>query len=118
MTPQRHPPDSVCALDGYACVWYDDGTRQAIALEEFETVRHGAEAAKRATRMLLPESQAATVPLSIVVRGLYGDRHAVDLLRVTQVSAWPATAVRAEDADAGTYPSDDDESEAWRRGRR
>lgn len=113
MTPQGHPVGSARAVHGFCVVWYDDATQQTVALGEFERVRHASEAAKRATRMMMSDDQLADTPLSIVVDGLHGDRHAIDLLRVQQVSEWPPSAVARETADRALYEESDDEREPW-----
>lgn len=111
MTPQGHPPESIRARQGFAVVWYDDATSQALRLDQFELVRDAAEAAKRAVRMLMPDAQAESVPLSVTVLGLFGEQHCIDLLHVQQVSAWPASAVAAQTDDARHYATE--EREPW-----
>lgn len=115
MTPQGHPPSSVRAREGFAIVWYDDATSQALRLDQFELVRDASEAAKRATRMMVSDDEGQRTPLSLTVVGLFGERHCVDLLRVQQVSAWPASAVAAQSDDAALYVVDDPEAEPWKR---
>ena len=115
MTPQGHPRESIRAREGFTCVWYDDATSQALRLDQFELVRDATEAAKRAVRMLLPDDEAQRLPLTLTVVGLFGERHALDLLRVQQVSAWPPSSVAAQYEDAGWYQVDDTEAEPWKR---
>lgn len=114
MTPQRHPPGSVRAREGFALVYYDDSTSQPIRLDQGPLVRDAAEAAKRAVRCLMPDSEAATIPLSLEVIGLFGELHTIDLLRVQQVSRWPPRSVKACDDDGELYERADPEREVWR----
>lgn len=112
MTPQRHPPDSVRARDGFCVVWYDDATRQDVVREAFPALLHATEAARRASRCFIQGEQLEAIPLTLTVAGLHGERHAIDLTRVQQVSEWPPAAVLAHDADAALY-EDDEEKEPW-----
>lgn len=113
MTPYRHPPESVCATQGYTAIYYDDSTVQRVRLDQFRLVRDAAEGARRATRCLMPDAQAPLTPLTLDVFGLYGETHAVDLLHVQQVSLWPPAAVAASEADAALYADEDTEREPW-----
>jgi len=115
MTPQGHPPESIRARQGFACVWYDDATSQALQLDQFELVRDASEAARRAVRMLMADDEAQRVPLTLTVVGLFGERHCIDLLRVQQVSSWPPSSVAAQSEDAALYVADDPEAEPWKR---
>lgn len=112
MTPQGHPAGSVRAREGFAIVWYDDSSSQSLRLDQYELVRDAADAAKRATRMMLSDDECRSIPLTLEVVGLFGERHAIDLLRVQQVSAWSPTAVATEAADKALY-ADPGEREPW-----
>lgn len=113
MTPQRHPPTSVRARMGYVCVWYDDSTSCDVHPEAFEPILHALEAARRATRCFLPESQIEGTPLTLTVRGLFGDRHAIDLLRAQHISCFGPEALRLAADDAALYEPEDSEREPW-----
>lgn len=115
MTPFRHPPDSIRARDGYVTVWYDDSTSCDVHRESFDALIHAVEGARRATRCFLPEGQIEGTPLTLVVRGLFGNRHAIDLLRAQQISDFPPEAVRRSAQDAALYQTDDEEKEPWQR---
>lgn len=113
MTPQRHPSESVRAREGFALVYYDDSTSQSIRLDQGPLVRDAAEAAKRAVRCLMPDAQAESIPLSLEVIGLFGETHAIDLLRVQQVSRWPPLSVKRCDDDGELYEASQAEWEPW-----
>ena len=113
MTPQRHPPESVCASQGYCSVFYDDSTVQRVKLDQFRIIRDAVEAARRATRCFVPDAEIPHIPLTLDVFGLYGEIHALDLLRVQQVSSWPSAAVARCAEDAELYDDEDSEREPW-----
>lgn len=114
MTPYRHPPTSVRAREGYVCVWYDDATSVDVHREAFQPLIHAVEAARRATRSFLPDGQIEGTPLTLTVRGLFGERHAVDLLRAQHISDFPPASLAAEGEDRDLYQQDDPEREPWR----
>lgn len=113
MTPHRHPPESRCATQGYASVFYDDSTVQYVRLDQFRLVRDAVEAARRATRCFLPESELPHVPLTLDVFGLYGEVHAIDLLHVQQVSCWDRDAVARHGEDMAVYEAQDGGKQPW-----
>lgn len=113
MTPQGHPLESVCATQGYCAVFYDDSSVQRVRLDQFRFIRDSVEAARRASRCFLPEGQLEFTPLTLDVFGLYGEVHALDLLRVQQVSSWPAPAVRRMGEDQALYAAQDEGKQPW-----
>lgn len=114
MTPYRHPDGSVRAREGFVCVWYDDATSVDVHREAFAPLTHALEAARRATRSFIPDSQIEGTPLTLTVKGLYGELHAIDLLRAQHVTDFAPGSLAREADDKALYEAQQDDREPWR----